>query len=115
MTQTFAIDPVNGDMVRGADGNLTILSGLDAVLQNCSTAMRAQRNEMIYAQQDGMPMRATAFDQYLPKQFAAAGRVTLAAVDGVVKVQSFTVTSVNNTLRYAAVVKTIYGTGPLNG
>lgn len=114
MTQTFAIDE-NGDLSLGPDKNLTILSGAAAVQQNCITAMRAQRSEMIYSMNTGMPYGATAFGTFNPRAFAAAGELTLAAVDGVLQVNSFVVTQSKNTLNYTAEIDSVYGPITING
>lgn len=105
----------NNDIYIGTDGDLAIVSDLDAILQNCRTAMQAQRGEMQYDTTRGMPNRDTVYDRYLPAQFVAAGRATLAAIDGVVSVDAFNVTRVDDILAYSATIKTIYGTGVING
>lgn len=96
-------------MYRGGDGNLVILSGADAVGQNCVTAVRAQKGEMQYALQDGMPTRQVAFDQYRPIQFEANFKRIVKAIPGVVRVTAFTIQNTKNVLQYAATIETIYG------
>lgn len=114
MVQSIAID-ANGDTFLDGNNNLAMVSGADAVGQNCVTAMRAQKGEMQYAMQNGMPMAATAFETYNPVAFEAAGRKVLLAVVGVVKVTSFNVQRVQNQLQYAATIKTIYGPTTIAG
>lgn len=97
------------DIGLGADGNLAFVTDLEAVIQNCVTAMSAQMGEMIYAMTDGVPTLTSIWDKYNPAQFEAAGRRTLRRVDGVQEVVTFTVTREGDTLQYSAVIKTIYG------
>ncbi|AAT37773.1 gp09 [Burkholderia phage BcepB1A] len=114
MAFTFAINK-NGDTYLDGNGNITVLTGADAVGQNCVTAMRAQRAEMQYAMQDGMPMAATAFDSYNPVAFEAAARRVIKKVQGVTAITSFTVKRIENTLNYSATIQTIYGQTTIQG
>jgi hypothetical protein len=108
MVQSWAIN-ANGDLYRDANGNMALVSGADAVGQNCVTAMRAQRGEMQYNLTGGMPMGATAFETYNPAAFEAAARKVLGAVAGVVAVTDFAVSRSGNALNYSATIETIYG------
>jgi len=112
--RSLAIDS-NNDIVLGADKNLALVSGPDAIAQNCTTAVQALQNEMMYAMQNGMPMFQTAWDNFNPYQFEAAARNTLAAVEGVLSVQSFALTSANNALSYTAQITTTFGPLTING
>lgn len=114
MTFTFAINE-NGDTYLDGNGNIATLTGAEAVGQNCVTAMRAQRGEMQYAMQDGMPTAATAFDTYNPIAFEAAARAVIKKVQGVISITSFTVKRVENTLNYAATIQTIFGQTTIQG
>lgn len=106
--QSIAINE-DGDMYLNGSRNLVMVTGADAVGQNCVTAMRAQRGEMQYALTSGMPTAATAFDRYDPIAFEAAARKVIRAVSGVVAVTAFTVTASDNVLSYTATISTIYG------
>ncbi|CNI48610.1 hypothetical protein [Yersinia pekkanenii] len=97
-----------------ASGNLAVATDLDACLQNCKTAMLAQRNEMIYAMDEGIPYRETLWDQYRPAQFEAAARATLKAITGVKQVTSFSISRTGNDFYYSATIKTEWGTGAIN-
>lgn len=110
MTQTIA-ENANRDLYVGADGNIAFASGVQAVEQLCKSRIEAQRAEMQYAMDQGMPMRATAFDRYRPAQFEAAARAILKATPDVLAVTAFTITSIGNVLSYSATIETIYGTG----
>lgn len=108
MAFTFALDE-NGDTYLDKTGDIAVLTGINAVSQNCVTAMRAQRGEMQYAMDAGMPMAATAFDKFNPFAFESFARDVLLAVDGVDSVTDFNVSVNGNTLSYSATIQTIYG------
>ena len=103
------------DIYLDASGNLAISTDLDAVMDNCKTAMQAQLYEMIYSYDTGMPNRDTAYNRYDPVQFEAAGRATLLSVAGVIEVSGFTVGRDSHTLVYTATIKTSYGSAQING
>lgn len=108
MTTTIASNGTQ-DLFLGADGNIPIRRDIDAVAQNCRTAMLAQRAEMIYHVNAGMPTRATAFNRLNAPQFEAAARSILTSVDGVNSVLSFEVTQTDDRVIYIANIETIYG------
>lgn len=115
MTATIASNGTQ-DLYRGADGNLPILRGIDAVAQNCRTAMLAQRGEMIYHVDEGMPTRATAFNRLNAAQFEAAARAILMGVEGVNSILAFEVGQTGDRVIYSASIETIYGiTAVTNG
>lgn len=95
-------------------GNIAQVTGLAEVVQNCETAMRAQLGEMYYNADSGIPTRGTVWDTYRPLQYIAAGRVTLAAVDGVIGIKSFTVDLTDGVFTYTAEILTIYGPGAVS-
>lgn len=115
MTRIFAIDS-NNDLYLNNQGNLAINTDLQAVLQNCEHAAKAQMGEMIYAFDSGVPNFALIWNgsPNIP-QFQAALRDTLLAVTGVLEVDSLVVNVANNVLSYSAIIRTIYGEGALNG
>lgn len=106
--RSLAINSVN-DIFLARDGRLAIVTDADAVGQNCKTAMQAQRFEMVYRYNDGMPTRQTAFDRFNPAQFEASARAVIMAVEGVESIQSFEVDKVGNSVVYSAAIQTIYG------
>lgn len=106
--RSLAINGVN-DIFLARDGRLAFVTDAAAVGQNAKTAMQAQRFEMVYRYDDGMPTRQTAFDRYSPAQFEAAARAVIMRVEGVESIQSFTVDRVGNALVYTAAIQTIYG------
>lgn len=115
MTQTFATNS-NNDLYIGNDGNLVIFTGINAVLQACSNAAKAQLGEMVLAIDQGVPNFQLIWKgaPNIP-QWEAALITTLEEVDGVDHVESVTVTIINNVLTYIATIVTIYGTGEING
>lgn len=106
---SIAIDTANNDLVLDTSGNLKLVAGIEAISQNTRTAMGAQRGEMQYAVDSGMPMRMTAFDRYNPVQFEAAARAVLLEVEGVQSVDEFRATNNSGTLSYSATIKTTEG------
>lgn len=114
MTKTFESNTAN-DLVRGADGNLSIVSGLAAVALNCRSAMQAQRGEMVFAADRGIPTFGTVWNAYRPAQFEAAARAALRRVDGVLSIDEFTVTRAGDAFGYTATIRTAYGRAAVNG
>lgn len=114
MADTLSIALNNHSLFLDAAGNLALTSNLDACLQDCETAMLAQRSEMIYAMDEGVPYRQTSWDQYRPAQFEAAARTSLLAVNGVVRIRSFTFSFSGNTLSYSATIETEWGIGGIS-
>lgn len=111
---SFAVNS-NNDLFIDASGNLAFVSNVDAIGQNCQTAVKAQRGEMILAMNKGMPTRATAWDTYNPSQFEAAVRSIILSVDGVLSIPSFSMIKQNNDLTYIASIHTIFGPVQING
>lgn len=113
MVQTFATNSTN-DIFIGVDGNLAILSGVSAVEAACATATKAQLNEMVFAQNTGIPNFQTLWvgvpDYGLWK---AAILATLQGVEGVVQVNSLNLTVTGSTVSYVAQIITIYSTTPV--
>lgn len=115
MTQTFATD-ANNDLVFGGDGRLVILTGLEAVLANCEHAAKTILNEMVLAQGEGLPyFQAIWNGRPNVPVFEAAFRARISAVADVTGVQALTTRQVGDVFQYAATIRTIYGTGDING
>ncbi|WP_127958843.1 DUF2634 domain-containing protein [Serratia microhaemolytica] len=104
-----------GDIYLDDAGNLSITSDLPAVMQACKTAILAQRGEMIYAMDEGVPTKALVWESYRPAQFEAAVRHEILKVPGVVSILKFSVTRDGDALNYTATIETTYGNGALNG
>jgi hypothetical protein len=109
MTQSIA-ENVNRDMYIGDDGNVAFVTAIDATAQLCKSRIESQQGEMMYNASGGMPTRATAWDQFNPKQFVAAARSIMLATPDVTSVPEFDLQVQNNALNYDATIDTDYGT-----
>lgn len=113
MSMTIA-ENENRDLFLTADGNLAFLT--DAPGDAVATALivksrvEAQRGEMKYATDQGLPTRQTVWDTFNPKQYEAAWRLIALATPNVTGIQSFNMFRDGNTLFYSAVITTIFGT-----
>jgi hypothetical protein len=115
MTRILAVDD-KGDIYLGKDGRLVIALDLEAVLQACEHAVKAQLGEMVLAVDKGVPNFDTLW-RGSPNlgQFEAAIRLALLAVAGVVRVTEFKAVRVGPVVQYTATIETIYGAGAVNG
>lgn len=106
----------NNDLALAPDGNLRLITGLEAIAQTCKEAMQTRLQEMIHAQTDGIP-----FDPVLwsgtpnAAQFEASGRARLLQVPEVLEVTSFQARLIDNTMGYVAVIRTTIGETTING
>jgi hypothetical protein len=114
MVQTFGTNS-SGDIYLGADGNLVILSGIQAIAAACVTACLTQLGECVLQTEVGLPNFQTVWvgspdyaiwETYLQN--------TLLNVDGVTSVQSIAISPANNTLTFVAQINTIYGSTTIN-
>lgn len=105
----------NNDLYIGSDGQLAFVTGLDAVLQDCECAMRAQRGEMVLALGDGVPTEETIWDQWKPVQFEAAARATLLGVPNVTGIKSFTLSREDGVASYVAEIESTFGPTTVSG
>lgn len=104
MTTTFATNNDN-DLYIGPDGNLVIVSGIQAVLQACQTAVKAQLGEMVLATNQGAPdFQVVWKGNPNPVQYEAALRSIFLGVAGVLDIIELQITSSNNILSYRAVI-----------
>lgn len=113
MTTTFLESPLN-DFSIDSQGRLAIVTGADAVRSDARSAVQAQRGEMVLALLDGLPTQEVAWDGWRPGQFEAAVRQEIMKVPGVRSVSQVTVSRAGSTLRYDAVIESIYGTVVVN-
>lgn len=100
----------NNDIYLGPDGNMVMVSGIEAVKQDAEHALKAQLNEMFL--QPGVGMPATD-DVFLDQQFAryqAVGIKTLKGINGIVSVRSFVITQDGDTMKYTTIFSTVYST-----
>ena len=115
MTMTFGLN-ASSDIYLGADGNLVVLSGIQAVEAACATATKAQLQEMVLATTSGIPNFQALWtgtpDYNLWKSYILK---TLQNVPGVRQVTSLTLSVSGNTVGYTANITTQYGNGTVNG
>lgn len=105
----------NGDRVLDS-GYFVYLFNIDAVMQTCEQTMKQQLSELQYDQTKGIEYFNNVFlGEPNFQLFESQARNQLQLVDGVVRVDSLTYSQVDNTLSYTAVIKTIYGSGEING
>jgi hypothetical protein len=104
------------------DGNGNIAFFTDAAPNNaiatgqlCKSRIEAQRGEMKYAADSGMPTAQTAFNTFNPKQFEAAARAIITNTPNVTGVESFSMYSNANVLNYSTVIDTVYGQTTITG
>lgn len=115
MTQTFTTDSQN-DILLGRDGNLSISTGIQGVLQACATAAKAQLGEMALATRRGIPNFQTVWSSGRNlSQFESYLRATLSGVFEVTGIKELTLALEGSVLKYSATIETVYGTGDLNG
>ena len=104
------------DLVIGADGRLSIVTGAAAVEVVARSHMQTRRGEMIHAVQQGIPFDPVAWAG-TPNlaQFEAASRRRLLEVAGVREVVSFSARMDGDVLTYSATLRTDFGEVALNG
>lgn len=103
------------DLHIGADGNLAVVRGLAAVVQDCEHAMKAQLGEMLFATTRGVPTFGTIWNKWNPVQFEAYGRRMLLTVANVISVAVFDIAREGDTMRYSATIKTTFGETQISG
>jgi hypothetical protein len=114
MTRVFSVDG-NNDLYIGGDGLLAISNGLEAVLQGCEHAVKAQLMEMMFAYDSGVATMATAWSGS-PNIFAfeAEVRRAISSVDGVIGIESLEASIRSNVMIYSATIVTTFGTGKIS-
>lgn len=115
MTRVFTVDE-NNDLLIASDGRLSISADLEAVLQACEQAAKAQLAEMVLAVDQGVPTFQTVWNG-APNvaQFEAYLRRQLQNVEGVREVSALEVSVSDNVLSYTATILTQFGQGAING
>lgn len=115
MTQTFATNE-NNDLFLDQNGNLAIYTGLQAVMQACENAVKAQLGEMIYAVSSGIPNFQNVWTGVVnEQQWEVAIVAALENVPDVTNVASIDVNIQNNVISYSATILTTFGQGNING
>ncbi len=112
--KTVKVDS-NGNRI-SRNGSFVYLYGLEALMQTCEQAMKQQLKELQYNQIKGVEYFGNVFNADVNFQlFEAQARNQLLNVDGVNGIQKFTYSQTRNELSYSATIKTIYGSGTING
>lgn len=115
MTRVFA-ENENNDIYLGSNNQLVINTDLSAVLQACKAAVEIQKGEVLYSQENGVPTDSIVWSGTPNlQQFEFFARKQILNVPGVTDVENFVVTVTDNVLQYEATIKTIYGTGGIDG
>ena len=120
-TSTLSVN-ANNDLFLDTFGNIVIAFDVQAVLQNCAHVAKVRLGEIVLAVNEGIPFFETVWNGTPNfQQFEAALRQAFYSVTGVLEVVSLIVSQVAaangklNTLAYTAVIRTVYGSGGING
>lgn len=112
--RSFAIDENNDLYITGRD--LSIVEGLEAVLNVARNCARAVLGEMVLAKDQGMPYFETVWvGNPTSAPFEAAFRARVAQIDGVEEIASLETEQVGDAMQYRAVIVTRFGTGRIDG
>lgn len=117
MTDTIAFGSnENNDLYLDANGNLAIVSNLNAVLQGCEQAVKTQLGELVLQTTLGVPYFDAVYTG-VPNinAFNAAIRSAITSIPGVVQVVSLDIEQNGDVLNYTAQIETEYGAGAING
>jgi hypothetical protein len=115
MPTMFAVDE-NDDLYLDDAGNIAIVTGLEAVLQNCAHAVKAQLGEMILQTDQGMPDFQVIWNgNPNVSQFEASLREIILAQPNVISISELTTVINNNILSYTITIVTDFGEGAING
>ena len=110
MTLTFETNEDN-DFIIGDDGNLSLVSGINAISVVCQSQALVEKGEVEFDIEQGIP-RFDAVWNGVPNipRFDSALRNTILAVSGVKSIESLTISTASNVLSYTATIKTDFGT-----
>ncbi len=106
----------NNDIFLGANNKISILTGLEAIIQAARAAVEKQLGEAVYSKLEGIPTDRAVWSGTpdLP-QFEYYVRKQLAAVPGVTGVDSYSTAVEGAVLNYSVTINTIHGQGTING
>ncbi|ELX8378362.1 hypothetical protein AB7W88_03770 [Providencia vermicola] len=112
---TFDVNK-NNDIHLGNSGNLAIANGERSLKNRCEHYVKAIRGEMLHKLDRGIPYWKTTFGRQADiPLFESAFRDRMRELNDVISVLSFSASLADNTLKYTAVIQTIYGEITLNG
>lgn len=115
MTKTLGTN-ANNDIYLGADGNIVLLSGIEAIIGACETISKSQLGEMVLTKNQGIPNFQTVWVG-VPnlKIWQSYLRKALQNVDGVQEVKDLSLSIKDGILAYVATIKTQYGITQISG
>jgi hypothetical protein len=99
---------VTFDMYLDANGNVPLLTGVQACEQDCQSAMQTMLREMPLDYNNGVAYFDAIFRQVNLGAWVASARQQLLNVPGVVKVPNLTAEIADNQLVYTASIVTVY-------
>lgn len=108
------------DIYLDSSNNIAMAYDQEALLQQCAEASKTLLGELIFNTNIGIPYQEAVWVG-VPnlQQFQASLRAAFLSIEGVTEVVGLEVlqggSNPNDTLAYTAIIKTIYGTGVLNG
>lgn len=115
MTTTFGVNSDN-DLYLDASGNIAILTGIDAVVQCCETASKAQLGEMVLETGLGLPNFQSIWIGTPNYSLWQSYLVTaLNNVIGVSEVVSVSYQVGSGSLNYTATIASQYGLAEVTG
>lgn len=115
MTKTLGLNN-NHDLYLGPDGNLVVLSGIEAIAAACVTACLTQLSECVLEMGRGLPNFQTVWvgvpDLAIWQSYL---QNTILGVEGVTQVDSIRLTVDGNVLRFFAAIPTVFGPTTISG
>jgi hypothetical protein len=109
MVQSFDLSP-SGDVYIGANGNLAVATGLQAIQDACLNVCRARLGEEVLTTGNGLPYFECVFNGSPNLAIFRSYLITvLNNVPGVTSVSDVAISIANNTLSFSATIQTIYG------
>lgn len=115
MVQCLGLNSAN-DIYLGADGNIVLQNGIDAIATACGTISRSRLGEMVLTSSQGLPYFETVW-RGIPNVRIWQSYLynALLNVDGVQEVSNIVLSSENNILSFKATVKTQFGSMQISG
>lgn len=108
MTNASIGTNANNDIYVDSSGNITIVTDVDAVKQDCEHALKAQFGEMFLTPIAGMPTLQDVWRNQNLIKWEAVARATLQNINGVVRVVSFVMSLQGDSFVYTTQILSIY-------
>lgn len=105
----------NNDLTLNSRNDISMVSGLNACLQSCESAVSTILGEKIYNQNEGIPAFEIIWNG-TPNLVQARLAIisTIEKVDNVLEVSNFDFIATDNEFKYTATIKTTFGLGNIN-